>query len=209
MTFLSSLPAGRHGGSDCKPCSSSCSRPARGRSCSGSPSTAGSADGPCGRSPRPGRPLRANRRAARLDGRDPFTAPNNVKPLFRDAAEATLAANRGRWSESSAPSVHAAASGLQRPQGARAASRERHHRPGYRRRDQARLDLEVGREPQGAPATSRRLRLVSGPAPSRSAWPARSDTPQVVGGRRVARGYFGLAVGGWRGRANSAGRQEP
>ena len=44
----------------------------------------------------------ANRRAARLDGRDPFTAPHNVKPLFRDAAEATLAANRGRWSESSA-----------------------------------------------------------------------------------------------------------
>ena len=44
----------------------------------------------------------ANRRAARLDGRDPFTVPHNLKPLFRDAAEATLAANRGRWSESSA-----------------------------------------------------------------------------------------------------------
>ena len=52
---------------------------------------------------------------------------------------------------------------------------------------------------------------------SRFAWGAAgsvrpSDTGAFLlahGGRRVARGYFGLAVGGWRGRANSAGRQEP
>ena len=94
MTFLSSLPAGRHGGSGCKTLfvvvQPSCSRAFVQRL---------TVDRGLG-----GWPLRtlaearatasSQPRAARLDGRDPFTAPNNVKPLFRDAAAPECSCSR-------------------------------------------------------------------------------------------------------------------